>query len=119
MYRNSYEEYVVDKENGVCICYIRNAKRDALEEFYTRTGISIYYPSENKFLMKDSYKGIAKCAPDDEFSEEVGVDLAFERAYGKYMKAKKKLILRMIKWCNHQLDETYNVITTSKKYKKF
>lgn len=45
--------------------------------------------------MKSSFKAVAKCHPDDEFSVERGMALAKERVIAKYNKAMAKILIQV------------------------
>lgn len=45
--------------------------------------------------MKNTFKGVAKCHPDDEFDVEKGSALAKERAIAKYNAAMAKILMQV------------------------
>ena len=116
--------YRIDDEQGVVVCIITGCKDDVykdLEGMLPRY-LNLEKPKNSKafdgksFYIHNSYKGIAKCAPEDEFDETYGMDLAFERAYAKYMKAKYNTISRAAKYLQKASEELNIHLFSDKKW---
>lgn len=67
---------VVARIDG-CQCAVR-------DYIYKRTGVTI---DDDRILLRPTYKGVAKCHPDDIFDVNVGKNLASDRARDKYESA--------------------------------
>lgn len=46
----------------------------------------------NPYLIQDTFKGVAKLSPEDEWDESKGKDIAEAKMLIKYLKAKKKVL---------------------------
>ncbi len=62
--------------------------------------------------MKNSFKGVAKCHPDDEFDVEKGMALAKERVIAKYNAQMEKILTRV----GNDVDNYLNDIDTRIEY---
>lgn len=94
------EKYFVNKEKGICTCVLSDCEYDAIEEvehIFGHTCNSLIVKANKDYLIDYRYVGIAKCSPEDTFDEIFGKDLAFERAYVKYIKAKKRVSEKICK----------------------
>lgn len=78
------EKYIIDKEKRVIVCILERCKYDAVEGIDKHSGIPSLTTYSEPFLMKNTYKGVAKCSVDDEWDERTGMRIAFERAYNQY-----------------------------------
>ena len=87
-------KYLVNKEKGVCTCVISDCKYDAIDEIKRMFGYSgtlLLIPMTKRYILNTKYVGIARCAPEDEFDENIGKKLAYERAVNLYRKDKKRI----------------------------
>lgn len=115
--------YQVNEEKGICTCIINVDEWDAINEYGRRfetypIGLSFNYDSK-KFYMHNKFVGVAKCAPEDEFIVEVGQDLAFDKAYKKYLKEKKRILLEISDFLVSHVKVVSDFVKyESKKYKK-
>ena len=77
--------YEVNEKKRTVVARIDHTAPDAIwmvgKMFKNTPFQTDYYcqPHMRKYLIKDSYVGIAKCNPDDEWNEEVGKELARKR----------------------------------------
>ena len=104
--------YEVYPEHRVCVCYIEKCKWDAL--FF----INKYFPrvsADTAVLMPNRFKGVAKCDEEDEFDETFGKDLAFDKAYEKYMNSFTKRIAHYINFIDKELDNFIEFVKTCRK----
>lgn len=74
--------YYINKDKRTVACTLVGCEDDALS-MIGKYGNGILRPYFNDALIKDIYTGIAKCAPEDEFDEKIGMKLALKRAQNK------------------------------------
>lgn len=86
-------KFIIKEEDGVVVAILQNTSMDLINLLKVDTDD---YRVIEKLLLSDSYKGIARLADGDEWDEEVGKDIAFEKAHAKYKEAILKR-LKMIK----------------------
>lgn len=113
-------EYRVYEESKVCVCLIKPHPDDAVDEVISRfgeEGITVDVDDEPQYIMPSKLVGVAKCAPEDEFDKQKGMDIAFDRAYFKYRKNKKRLMLEIIKRVFKRAKPIVEYLNTSRKYK--
>lgn len=109
--------YKVNRKNDVCTAIICDCELDALNEFYKQTQFDIALKRPDLFLMDDKFIGTAKCDPLDEFDEKIGKNLAFQRAYEKYVRQKKRILFNIAKYVEHRSEMIKTFVTENKKYK--
>lgn len=97
--------YIINKKAGMVICVLSGCKYIACKRVFKYTH---YY---NNFLWKinNTFVGVAKCAPEDEWDEEFGKKLAFFRARKKRNKAINNAV-------NEAIKTIENEVETLKKY---
>lgn len=108
--------YKVNRHNDVCTAIICDCELDALNEFYKQTQFDLALKRPDLFLMDDKFVGTAHCDPQDEFNERTGKNIAFQRAYRKYLKQKKKVLLDIAKYVNRRAEVIKTFTTENKKY---
>lgn len=98
----SYPEihYIIDEEKRTVAAYMKNTAYDFLLNIDERLEkkplmrIDVGNDNMSNYMIKPSYRAKAKCAPEDEFNIEVGVELAkarlLEKYYGDLTKATAK-----------------------------
>ena len=101
--------YVVNKEKRTVVCII-----EATDDFIHRAqkyGVPLnnYWDFYEKYKGCKTYKGIAKCAPEDEWDETYGKRLAEYRA----SKAREKYVNR---WIREYSDKVLKSIVDLNKY---
>lgn len=77
--------YYIDEEKRTVVCKRIDCEYEIMRMMSKNGLISI--PSEisaNKLILKSSYTGKAKCNPEDEWDEDVGMDIARRRMLKKY-----------------------------------
>lgn len=87
-------EYKVIEDKRIVVAQISNIKYDAINEFSDRfvahaTSSFCVTPTWNfkydqKFVMPNSMKAVARCIPEDEFSVEKGKQIALKKLSEKY-----------------------------------
>lgn len=77
--------YEVNEEKRTVVAIIDNTECDAIvmvDKMFRNTPFRtdhLYHQHMRKYYIKDTYVGVAKCNPDDEWDEEVGKELARKR----------------------------------------
>lgn len=77
--------FVVQKDARKVICVLKNTKYDA--QIYFEEGFRVpiaIAPREKAGKMPNKFVGIATCAPEDNWNEEIGRTLAYNRVIKKY-----------------------------------
>ena len=76
--------YIVKKDEGVVVCILNDTKyyfSDYIMARLLRQNYRDIVPSlHNEYFLKNSYSGVARCAPGDEWNEELGRKIAFNKA---------------------------------------
>lgn len=109
--------YKVNRKNNVCTAIISECALDALAEYYKQTQNNVALNRMDLFLMDNTFVGIAKCSPEDEFDERVGKNLAFQRAYEKYLKQKRRVMFDIADYVEKWADITRRYLKENKRYK--
>lgn len=86
-------KFIIKEEDGVVVAILQNTSMDLINLLKVDTDD---YRVIEKLILSDQYKGVAKLADGDVWDEEVGKDIAFEKAHAKYKEAILKR-LKMIK----------------------
>lgn len=80
---NSY----VNEEKRTCVVVISDCEDDVIRKVHRVTKgqfkEDFYFRGKNSWLA-EKFIGKAKCAPEDEFDSEFGLDMARARAFAKY-----------------------------------
>lgn len=90
--------YIVNEEKRTVVALMENCQSDLIQYLNKKipdadfliSGLSSY--SGKTLNIDDTYRGIAKCSPEDVFDEEVGKTLASRRAQEKYDRAKSRVL---------------------------
>ena len=110
--------YKVNRENDVCTAIICDCALDAVKEFYKQTQYDLALKKPELFIMDDKFVGTARCSPEDEFNERIGKNLAFQRAYEKYLKQKKRILLDISDYIDRRSEIIQNYTKENKKFKR-
>lgn len=81
-YQRRGEIFYVNPKDRIVTCVLYGCRNDVVDiiDKYSTEFLAGYYPD---CLIRNSYVGMAKCDPADEFDEEYGADLAKFRATRK------------------------------------
>jgi hypothetical protein len=90
-----YINYYENKENKTITCVIDNCKYDAIEQVISHIDGEATYLQWNNSNMPNKFVGIATCSDEDTYDYNIGADLAFNRAYAKYIASLKKHTIKM------------------------
>lgn len=112
------EKFKVYEDKGVVVCILDYCKNDACGFVENKLDIVIT-KTQKTYQLKDKYIGIVKCSPEDEFDEIFGKDLAFERAYTKYAKDKKRVVKYILSQFSQRCSEIDTYMDNNKKFAKF
>lgn len=99
-------KFIIKEEDGVVVAILQNTSMDLINLLKVDTDD---YRVIEKLLLSDSYKGVAKLADGDEWDEEIGKLVAYEKAHAKY----KNAILKRLKMIKKNIEaslEQMNVI---------
>lgn len=115
--------YIIEPSSRRVICIGKDCAFDASKKM-----LSIFEPTKDigdfeakilsqvrPALMNDSYKGIASCDPNDEFSIEEGKSVARKKMLKNYTSAKVRAMERMLKILSHWANE----LSAEEDYYKF
>ena len=80
-------KYVVNKENGLVICVLEKCSRIPEKRIKRYMGKRFKVPNYDRYKIRDTYRGVARCASDDTFDEEVGKKIALKKAKEKRARA--------------------------------
>lgn len=91
-------KYTIDKENGIVKATIEGCANDVVNRL-SRV-MACEAASEKGRLRKaatisDVFCGVAKCHPEDNFDEAVGIEIARKRMLDKYHTARVKALNRV------------------------
>lgn len=87
-------KYNVIEGQGKVVAKIEGNKYDVLNVIQKSFGDLMVIGNPERYALKDVYKGVAKCHPEDVFSIEEGKDIAKARVLEKYNRDfTKKLML--------------------------
>lgn len=83
--------YFVNKKRRTVIAVLGNTANDEMNSIYRKSG-GVYIPweVEEAAKMPRSFRVEVVCAPEDEFSEEVGKKIAKKRVLDNYDRSRKK-----------------------------
>ena len=93
MINNKDMEFKVYPDKGVVVCRLLNCEDVPIRRIVKYTN-SRFIPS--KYLIDDVFVGIAKCAPEDTFNEELGKEIALAKAKHKRGRAINRAIQKYI-----------------------
>ena len=117
--------YIDDPDTGVTVAIVGEKygsttfdALDIIEKLVTNNSryLTVDFNFTNnrtdELLMKQTYKGVAKCHPDyDVYNEEIGRDLARDKCIAKYENARDKRLVTFLKdlWRLTEATEQYLV----------
>ena len=100
-------KFIIKEEDGVVVAILQNTSMDLINLLKVDTDD---YRVIEELLLSDSYKGVARLADGDEWDEEVGKLVAFEKAHAKYKDAILKRFKMIKKSLEASLKQTEMVI---------
>lgn len=77
-------KYTVLPEQKKVIAIVTDCEDDAIRAISKKIPEGIAFYDDSEYKLRHSYKGIAKCHPDDTFDEETGKRIARNKALLKY-----------------------------------
>lgn len=101
--------FVVNEEKRTVVCYYEGCRKMVYHTIRDTPFHEIYryiyehYPE--MAYMKDRYAGVAKCAPDDEWDEEIGRHIAFYRLCDKVMRSYFKRMNFFVNYVDRELND--------------
>ena len=102
-------KYIVKEEEKMVIAIIEDTEFDVMNYIKAVNDDLFLFGNDmyNKLLLNNTYKGIAKCHPDDEFDVEKGKKIAKARAVFKHDSAFNKKL-------NYYYDHKMEIFTKMK-----
>ena len=93
--------YIVKAEDGVIVCIGSDASMDLLKDINYKLSADTMVEDILPFIIKDEFKGVAKLSEEDKiagvkFDETLGKKIAYAKMQSKYLKAKGKVIEKML-----------------------
>lgn len=79
-------EYIIDRDNRVVVATIKDTAYDIdriIEKALLGNDGYIVYPIKGA-MMQRNMKAVAKCCPEDEFDEKIGIEVAYKKLREKY-----------------------------------
>lgn len=110
-------KYFINDKNRTVTCVIDVCDTDAAHWFRVNNK-KFGYIDGKKYRNSTRYVGIATCSPDDEFNKDIGKDIAFERAYKKYIGEQKSIHKAIIRSITNSLEEYAKQLDKKKKYNR-
>lgn len=108
--------YYVNKEKKTVKAVLKlmpKERDDIITRINSTNWIRIPYAHEDKFRLNRTYTGTAQCLEEDTWNEEFGKQLARRKAYGKYLTARSKKLLKML---NNIINDENDLISISDKW---
>lgn len=104
-------QYFVNKENGIVVARINDCSQDFLEFFLDakRILLPVSDKESHQFLMPNSFVGIARLGDGDVWDEELGKQIAYQRAKQKRDQSFFKRANMMMRWIERELDRLCDV----------
>lgn len=104
-------QYTVDEQNRQVIATIEGCQSDVINRMRHKVGSVIESERFAKAAkISNTFKGVAKCHPDDTFDVEVGKQVAKCKLLNKYHSARVKAYNRLEKAVDGQHDNMTRVI---------
>ena len=99
--------YIVDKENRRIICIYRPPCRIVVS-YINATCPYVFMPERlyESMTLKSYYRGIAVCAEGDEWDEDFGKLVAFNKVREKYYNAVWRRVNRFFNWLDDSTNES-------------
>ena len=97
---NSDVEFRVYEDKGIVVCRLLNCATIPLKRIIKYTD----YEIDPRYLIDDTFVGIARCAAEDTFDEEYGKRLALSKAKAKRGRAINKMLNKFYETRLRELD---------------
>ena len=105
--KNMDIQFRVDKEHRMVFCKLSNCRDIAFKRLVKYaphlSACDLYY--EDKLRIPNSFYGMAKCSPEDEWDEEKGKKVALAKAKRKRCKAVNKKIEYALKVMEREMHD--------------
>lgn len=103
--------FVVNEEKRTVICYIEGTKQMFFE--FVRNNLPIedtYEMNWNRLVMPNRFVGKAVCSVDDEWDEQKGRLLAYDRMKNEINASFQRAAQYFISWYDKKLNECVNIL---------
>lgn len=106
---NSHIVYLINQEERTIVAVLEGTAYDVLQQLNKRVaagiGLGLKQRGYGGLGLKDTYKGIAKCHPNDLWDEEVGREIAKQRALAKYRRHRVRVLSEWLQTAEQRLSE--------------
>lgn len=102
--------YYSDKEKGIITAVLELDKNERTEVYDVVANAAILWRSTTPYItLKRTYSAVVRLQEGDTWDEEYGKMLARRKAYGKYLVAKTKKMMQVIKMVEKDLNNLHKV----------
>ena len=89
--------YVINENEGVITCVLENCKNIPIKRIKKYMGTKFSVKEKDRYRIKDTYSGVARCSAEDTFDIEVGKKIALTKAKEKRARAINKALYTFTK----------------------
>lgn len=89
-------KYIVKKEDGVVVCIGEDVAFDVVKDLGYNLAEVTRLKDIMPYIIRDSFKGVAKLSGGDKWNEAVGKKVAYAKMKNKYLTAKSKVVDRLL-----------------------
>lgn len=106
-------QYFINKEKGIVVARINDCKEDFIcflkETFWKNDFVNFHVKSYDHFLMPNSFVGVAQLGENDVWDEELGKQIAYQRAKKKRDASFFKRVNMAVRWYERELDKLCDI----------
>lgn len=109
-------QYFTDKEKGIVVARINDCKRDFISFLFDscdQSALAYHAPFSDKeydqLLMPNSFVGVARLGENDAWDEELGKQIAYQRAKQKRDESFFKRVNMVVRLYERELDKLCNL----------
>ena len=102
--------YYSDKEKGIITAVLELTPEERREPYGTVLGVANLWRATTPYIILNrTYSAVVRLQEGDTWDEEYGKMLARRKAYGKYLVARTKKIMQVIKMVEKDLSNLHEV----------
>ena len=102
--------YYSDKEKGVITAVLELTREERLEPYRTVMDTASLWKSTTPHItLNRTYSAVVRLQEGDTWNEEYGKMIARRKAYGKYLVAKTKKVMQVIRMVEQDLSKLHEV----------
>lgn len=100
-------KYYIDEYERTIVAVMEDCEYDAIKILNKMGIMNIDYKGYNldKFMINSTYRGKAKCSPDDEWNEGEGIRIARNRMLENYYRARSLALMRAERILQAMMDD--------------